>query len=60
MPICDDNITLYISTETFTAHVTIGDKAKRQDKSPVGYSGKGKGKGKGQSNKINRTKKVCT
>merc|ERR1712223_1027449 len=32
-------------------------KAKRQDKSPVGYSGKGKGKGKGQSNKINRTKK---
>ena len=35
-------------------------KAKKQDKSPVGYSGKGKGKGKGQSNKINRTKKVCT
>ena len=36
-------------------------KAKKQDKSPVGYSGKGKGKGKGkgQSNKINRTKKVC-
>ena len=32
-------------------------KAKKQDKSPVGYSGKGKGKGKGQSNKINRTKK---
>ena len=35
-------------------------KAKKQDQSPVGYSGKGKGKGKGQSNKINRTKKVCT